>query len=171
MAFDLSPVRLGPAVRMLRLHIHQSVGTVVDPLALPTDPEEPTTVTPTEIIYQRRVRVLDHARVTGNVATTCRTFGVSRKTFYVWRNLAEQYGLEALVPKARRAPQMPTGTPTWVVNDLLTLAVIEPTIGCRQYADRLDERGYRIAKSTVQDILVRHELGRRHQRAAQDRHL
>ena len=123
-------------------------------------------MTPTEIIYQRRVRVLDHARATGNVAATCRIFGVSRKTFYVWRHLAEQYGLEALVPKTRRAPQMSTATPTWVVNELLTVAVTEPTIGCRQYADRLDERGYQVAKSTVQDILVRHELGRRHQRVA-----
>jgi transposase InsO family protein len=123
-------------------------------------------VTPSEIIYHRRVRVLDHARQSGNVSETCRVFGISRKTFYVWRNRAEQYGLAALMPKGRREPQMPTATPTWVVNELLTLAVIEPTLGCRQYADRLDERGYRIAKSTVQTILVRHELGRRHQRIA-----
>ena len=38
---------------------------------------------------------------------------------------------------------MPNATPTHVVEELLTLAVIEPTIGCRQYADRLAERGYR----------------------------
>lgn len=123
-------------------------------------------MTPTDIIYQRRVRVLDHARQTGNVAEACRTFGISRKTFYEWRDRAERYGLEALVPKARRAPQMPSATPTWVVNELLTLAVTEPTIGCRQYADRLADRGYAIAKSTVQAILVRHGLGRRAQRVA-----
>ena len=70
------------------------------------------------------------------------------------------------MPKDRRAPQMPNATPTWVVNELLTLAVTEPTIGCRQYADRLDDRGHSIGKSTVQDILVRHGLGRRHQRVA-----
>jgi transposase InsO family protein len=110
--------------------------------------------------------VLEHAAQTGNVAATCRTFGVSRTRFYEWRNLAEQYGPDALMPKSRRAPQMPNATPTWIVNELLTLAVTEPTIGCRQYADRLDDRGYRIAKSTVQDILVRHGLGRRHQRVA-----
>ncbi|MGO9874124.1 MAG: DDE-type integrase/transposase/recombinase, partial [Acidimicrobiia bacterium] len=61
---------------------------------------------------------------------------------------------------------MPNATPTWVVNELLTFAVTEPTIGCRQYADRLDDRGYSIGKSTVQDILVRHGLGKRHQRVA-----
>jgi transposase InsO family protein len=123
-------------------------------------------VTPAEIIYHRRVRVLDHARRTGNVAATCRTFGVSRTTFYKWRSVAERYGVEALMPKDRRAPQMPNATPTWVLNELLTLATVEPTLGCRQYADRLSDRGHLIAKSTVQEILVRHGLGRRAQRVA-----
>jgi transposase InsO family protein len=138
----------------------------MDPVVLATGPKESITVTPAEIIYHRRVRVLEHAKETGNVAATCRTFGVSRTRFYEWRKLAEQYGLEALMPKDRRAPQMPNATPTWVVNELLTMAVTEPTIGCRQYADRLIERGYSIGKSTVQDVLVRHGLGRRHQRVA-----
>jgi transposase len=123
-------------------------------------------VTPAEIIYHRRVRVLDHARQSGNVAATCRMFGVSRTTFYKWHRVAERYGIEALWPKDRRAPQMPNATPTWVLNELLTLATLEPTLGCRQYADRLADRGYGIAKSTVQEILVRHGLGRRSQRVA-----
>ena len=114
-------------------------------------------MTPTDIIYQRRVRVLDHARQTGNVARTCRTFGISRKTFYEWRDRAERYGLEALMPKARRAPQMPTATPTWVVNELLTMAVTEPTIGCRQYADRLADRaGHQVRLGVDQHRLARH---------------
>lgn len=123
-------------------------------------------MTPTEIIYRRRVRVLEHAAKHGNVSETCRVFGISRTRFYEWKNRAANYGLDALVPKGRRSPQMPNATPTWVVNELLTMAVAEPTIGCRQYADRLGDRGYVIAKSTVQDLLVRHGLGRRSQRVA-----
>lgn len=123
-------------------------------------------MTPTEIIYRRRLRALDHAKQTGNVAETCRVFGISRKTFYEWRGLAERYGLEALVPKARRAPQLPNATPTWIVTELLTMTVTEPTIGCRQYADRLGDRGHAVSKSTVQKILVDHGLGRRAQRVA-----
>ena len=61
---------------------------------------------------------------------------------------------------------MPGATPTHVVEELLTLAVLEPTIGCRQYADRLGARGFVIAKSTVQKILVTHGLGKRAQRLA-----
>ena len=123
-------------------------------------------MTPADIIYHRRVQVLDHAERTGNVAETCRTFGVSRKTFYEWRNRAARYGREALMPKDRRAPQMPNATPTHVVAELLTLAVTEPTLGARQYSDRLGDRGYQLGKSTAQKLLVDHGLGRRAQRVA-----
>jgi len=60
-------------------------------------------VTATAIIYRRRVRVLEHAAGMGNVAEICRTFGVSRKTFYEWKNLAAGYGLEVLVPSGGAA--------------------------------------------------------------------
>jgi len=127
---------------------------------------EPITVTRDEIIYQRRVRVLEHAGETGNVSLTCRTFGISRTRFYEWRNLAEEYGLEALMPRARRRPQLANATPTHVIHELLALAVAEPTLGCRQLADRLTDRGYIVSKTTVQKLLVDHTMGRRSQRIA-----
>jgi hypothetical protein len=80
--------------------------------------------------------------------------------------VADRDGLTALMPKGRRKPQMPEATPTHVIEALLTLAVAEPTIGCRQYADRLGDRGFSIAKSTVQRHLVAHGLGKRAQRLA-----
>jgi hypothetical protein len=123
-------------------------------------------VTPEEIIYHRRVRVLELAEELGNVSLACRQIGVSRKKYYEWKHIAENHGLEALWPRERRRPLEPNETPAHVVEELLALAVIEPTIGCRQYADRLGERGYVIGKSTVQKILVEHGLGRRRQRVA-----
>jgi transposase InsO family protein len=123
-------------------------------------------VTRAEIIYQRRIAVLDHAARVGNVAEACRVFGISRTRYYEWKGVADRYGLAALMPKERRAPQMPEATPTHVLEALLTLAVLEPTIGCRQYADRLGDQGFSIAKSTVQKHLVAHNLGKRSQRLA-----
>lgn len=88
-------------------------------------------------MYQYRVRVLDHARVTANVAAKCCTFGMCRKTFYKWRNIAARYAIEVLRPKSKRPPAMPNQTPTHVIEVLLMLAVTLPTLGCHQYADRL----------------------------------
>jgi len=123
-------------------------------------------VTPAQIIYRRRVAVLEHALRSRNVAETCRIFGVSRTRYYEWKHRADRYGLAALMPKERRSPQMPDATPTHVVESLLTLAVLQPTLGCRRYADLLAEKGFSIAKSTVQKHLVAHGLGRRSERLA-----
>ena len=123
-------------------------------------------MTPAEIIYHRRVRLLSLADELGNISAACRQMGISRTRYYEWRKIVAAYGLEALMPKDRRTPQLPNATPTHVVEDLLTLAVVEPTLGCRQYADRLAERGYDVSKTTVQKLLVVHGLGRRAQRVA-----
>ena len=123
-------------------------------------------MTPAEIIYHRRVRLLELADELGNVSAACRQMGISRTRYYEWRGIVIRYGLSALMPKDHRAPQLPNATPTHIIEELLTLAVVEPTLGCRQYADRLGERGYRIGKTTVQKLLVDHGLGRRAQRVA-----
>ena len=34
---------------------------------------------------RRKRRILDHAVKSGNIAKTCRYFGVPRSLFYVWR--------------------------------------------------------------------------------------
>ena len=153
-------------VRGLRWRVHHVVGTVVEPVVPLTEPEGTTTVTPAEIISHRRVRLLALADEISNITEACRLTGISRTRYYEWRKIATEYGLEALMPKSRRAPQLPNATPTHIVEELLTLAVMEPTLGCRQYADRLAERGYQIGKTTVQKHLVDHGLGRRSQRVA-----
>jgi transposase InsO family protein len=135
----------------------------MDPLVPSTEPEEPITVTPAEIIYHRRVRVIEHAKKT-SVSESCRTFGVSRTTFYRWQARVEGYGLEALMPKGRRCPVMPNATPSWVVDELLAEAVVRPTLGARRYAEDFARRGFAISSSGVQKILNRHGLGRRRQR-------
>ncbi len=140
---------------------------MVDPVFLPQTTKDTTTVTTSaDIIYQRRVRLLDLAQQLGNVSEACRLMGISRTRYYQWARLAREYGPEALMPKDRRRAQQPNETPTHVIADLLAVAVVEPTIGCRQYADRLDELGYTISKTTVQRILVDHGLGHRRHRVA-----
>jgi transposase-like protein len=56
-------------------------------------------VTLEDIVYDRRVRLMEYAAKIGNVAEACRVFGVSRKTYYEWVKKAERYGLSALLPK------------------------------------------------------------------------
>ena len=132
---------------------------------VPTKEPEATTVTLDEIVYHRRVRVLDHAGQT-SISEACRTFGISRTTYYRWANRARCYGLAALMPKARRSPAMPNSVPPETVEIVLAEAVARPTLGARRLLEHLEERKVSLSASGVQKILVRHCLGRRNQRVA-----
>ena len=129
-------------------------------------PMETITVTPADIIYHRRLAVLEQASRCKNVSEACRIFGVSRTRYYEWRRLADRYGIEALMPKGRRRAQLPNATPTHVVEQLLTLAVLEPTLGARRLADRLADQGWPMAASTAQKYLSDPGLGTRKLRIA-----
>jgi transposase len=93
-------------------------------LLVPTKESEDTTVTLAEIIYHRRVRVLDHAGQT-SIAEACRTFGISRTTYYRWADRAARYGLAALMPKARRTPAMPNATAPHVIEMAASRGVVD----------------------------------------------
>ena len=123
-------------------------------------------MTPNDVIYQRRVALLAEAERSGNVSEACRRFGVSRTRYYEWKSVADHDGLEALMPKDRRRPQVPGATPTHVLEELLTLAVTRPTLGARQFADALFERGFVLGRSSVQRHLVANGLGTRARRLA-----
>jgi hypothetical protein len=100
-------------------------------------------VTPAEIIYQRRIAVLEHAQPDGQCGRDLP--GLRHLSDPLLRVEGRGRPLRPRCPDAqgpRRAPQMPEATPTHVVEALLTLAVLEPTIGCRQYADRLGDQGF-----------------------------
>lgn len=123
-------------------------------------------MTPADIVYQRRLAVVTHAITINNIAEAARTFGVSRKSVHEWKNLFAMYGPDGLRPKQRRPSAQPNATPTWVIDEILRLAILEPGSGARRYVDRLCERGYQISKTTVQNILNGHALGRRADRHA-----
>jgi len=123
-------------------------------------------MTPTDIVHQRRLAVVNHALEGGNISETSRTFGVSRTSIHKWIRLFDRYGPGGLRPKQRREVVQPNATPTWVVDELVRLAVTEPGLGARRYVDRLAELGHDISKTTVQNLLNRHGLGRRAQRYA-----
>jgi transposase len=152
---QLSDGPLALADHGMRLQVPLLVGPVVDPLVPTKDPQEFTTVTPAEIIYHRRVRVLDRAGQT-SVTEACRTFGVSRTTYYRWAGRAQRSGLAALLPKGRRPPVMPTATPPDQVEAVLAEAVARPTLGARQLVGHLADRRVRLSASGVQKLLRRH---------------
>src|ERR1035441_1587827 len=81
-------------VHGMRLHIHPFEGSGDGLCGSHHRAKEPITVTPAEIIYQRRIAVLDYAARVGNVAEACRVFGISRTRYYEWKGVADPYRSE-----------------------------------------------------------------------------
>ena len=119
-----------------------------------------------DIVYDRRVRVIEYAAKIGNVAEACRVFGVSRKSYYEWISKAEQYGLSALLPKGRRTPHQPNAMSSEEVAVILSEAVTRPTLGPRSLLRHLRARGVDRSASGVAKVLRGHNLGRAKQRVA-----
>ncbi len=70
----------------------------------------------------RRLAILRHAEeVTGNVALTCRYYGITRQAFYLWRRRYEAGGLEALRDRSKRPRSCPHETSTEIVGKIIYL--------------------------------------------------
>ena len=71
---------------------------------------------------RHRLAVLRHAEeVTGSVAATCRYFGISRPTFYKWRNRYEELGPDGLRDRSSRPHHSPRATKSEVVAKIVYL--------------------------------------------------
>src|ERR687898_1273022 len=71
---------------------------------------------------RHRLAVLRHAEeVSGNVAATCRYFGISRPTFYKWLHQYEEFGEEGLRDRSSRPRTCPHQTNGEVVGKIVYL--------------------------------------------------
>lgn len=122
-------------------------------------------MTPADIIYRRRCRVIERAAEVG-VSRACREAGVSRTSYYRWCARASRYGLSALMPKDRRPPTMPSQIPAHEEEVILAEAVSRPTLGAGRLIEHLHERGVRRSASGVAKVLRRHGLATRRARVA-----
>jgi len=121
-------------------------------------------VTHEDIVYDRRVRLIEYAARIGNVSEACRAFGVSRKSYYEWIATAEQYGLSALLPRERRRPHQPNEMSSEEVAVILSEAIARPTLGPKSLLRHLSKRGVDRSASGVAKVLRRHNLGTAKQR-------
>lgn len=69
-----------------------------------------------------RLAIIRHAQeVTGNVAQTCRYYGISRQIYYTWLRRYEEQGLEGLRERSRRPNASPNATKAEVVGKIIYL--------------------------------------------------
>lgn len=60
----------------------------------------------TNSIIKHKVGLLNLAEKLNNVSQACKIMGVSRDTFYRYKELVDEGGLESLIDRSRRAPNL-----------------------------------------------------------------
>jgi transposase len=107
-----------------------------------------------------RSKVLQHAAAIDNVARTCRRFGMSRKTFYKWRQRFVEHGDAGLCDRPRTPRRVPRATADDVIGKIVYLRQ-HYHFGAGRIADYLKRfHQVTVARSTVHRILTRRGLAR-----------
>lgn len=121
---------------------------------------------------QRRLAVLRHAEeVSGNVAATCRYYGISRNIFYRWKRRFEDEGIEGLKDRSSRPLVSPKVTDAEVVGKIIHLrrhyhfGPLKIAMYLRRYHDvTISQSGvWRILKRLDMNRLPASQRYRRHQ--------
>ncbi|MFB9831013.1 helix-turn-helix domain-containing protein [Actinoallomurus acaciae] len=81
-----------------------------------------TEIPPHDREAKRRPAVIRHVEeVTGNVAMTCRYFGISRQAYYIWYRRYQAEGTEGLRTRSKRPKHSPNATHVEAVGKIIYL--------------------------------------------------
>lgn len=84
--------------------------------------------------------------------------GVSRDTFYRYQDLVEHGGLDALIEKNRRAPNIKNRVDEATEQAVIVYAIVQPAHGQHRTSNELRKKGVFVSGSGVRSIWLRHNL-------------
>lgn len=120
----------------------------------------------TQSIIKHKVGLLNLAEELGNVAQACRLMGVSRDTFYRVKEAKDAGGIDALLHKDRRTPNLKNRVDAATESAVLAFAVDNPAAGQVRVSNELRKQGIFVSPSGVRSIWLRHDLETFRQRLA-----
>ena len=115
-------------------------------------------------IIKHKVGLLNLADELGNISKACKTMGVSRDTFYRYRDAINDGGVDALIDQSRRVPNLKNRVDPVVEQAVLDYAVEDPAHGQARVSNELRKKGIFVSPSGVRSIWLRHDLANFKQR-------
>ena len=94
-------------------------------IATPTRPTLPTVYQTT---IKQRSKLFEIWSTTGSVAKACQLAGVSRSTFYYWKDRFQDGGYDALVEVASHAPKNPLRVASEIADEIADQAILNPDL-------------------------------------------
>jgi transposase InsO family protein len=113
-----------------------------------------------ERIVKHKIGLLNLAEELTNVSKACRIMGLSRDTFYRYKAAVENGGLDALVDKSRRQPNVKNRVDENTEEAVVAYAVEQPAHGQVRASNELRKRGVFISPSGIRCVWLRHDLAR-----------
>ena len=121
-------------------------------------------MTTSDMIAKQRLSLLLLAKQINNISKACQMFGVSRETFYKYKDRFDQLGLIGLKEKERNSPKMPNQTKPEIEEEVLKYCINHPTFGPLRVSNELEKASLKISSSGAYNILKRRGLNRRYDR-------
>jgi transposase len=118
----------------------------------------------TDKIVKHKVGLLNLADELGNIAKACKMMGMSRDTFYRYKEAVNDGGVEALLDRNRRVPNPKNRVDSQVEEVVVAYAVADPAHGQVRVSYELRKRGVFVSPSGVRSIWLRHDLANFKQR-------
>ncbi|EMW3084159.1 IS481-like element ISVvu4 family transposase, partial [Vibrio cholerae] len=109
-------------------------------------------------IIKHKAGLLNLAEELGNVSKACKVMGVSRDTFYRYQELVETGGIDALINRSRRAPNLKNRVDSETEQAVIKYAIDFPAHGQVRTSNELRKLGVFISPSGVRSIWLRNDL-------------
>ena len=102
-------------------------------------------------VIKHKAGLLNLAEELSNVSKACKIMGVSRDTFYRYRELVAEGGVDAQINRSRRAPKLKNRTDEATEQAVVDYAVAFPTHGQHRASNELRKQG--VLSPTVVSVL------------------
>ncbi|WP_392565040.1 IS481 family transposase [Orbus wheelerorum] len=109
-------------------------------------------------IIKHKVGLLNLAEELQNVSKACKVMGVSRDTFYRYKELVDEGGLDSLISKSRRTPNLKNRVDDPTEQAVIGYAIDYPAYGQHRASNELRKQGVFISGSGVRSVWLRHNL-------------
>ena len=109
-------------------------------------------------IVKHKVGLLNLADELGNISKACKMMGVSRDTFYRYKEAVSDGGVESLLEQNRRVPNHKNRVDPMVESAVIQYAIDEPAHGQVRVSNELRKKGIFVSPSGVRSIWLRNDL-------------
>ena len=109
-------------------------------------------------VLKNKLGLLNLAEELGNVSRACKVMGFSRDTFYRYKAAVDSGGVDALLEKNRRNPNLKNRVDEETEKVVVEFAYEQPAYGQVRVSNELQKRGVFVSASGVRSIWLRHNL-------------